>query len=221
MPLHHRALSVRSTLLAATILASALAGCASNGNQAAPPEAPQAPQPAESASTATSPSPNSSQPSDPLDPEVEEFLAQLSLEEQQRQAEARQRMALARRLTRDLEFLKARKEAQIAYRLHPTAETRQLLDDIGLMLGDRRQEVAVLTRDWADGEKVRRQAHLNQLKTLLHQGEELLDQGQPKKAAENFQRVIFLIEWLNEENTPLDTSELERKAKAALEKLRK
>ncbi len=160
---------------------------------------------------------------DPLDPAVEALLTSLALETAENQAGCRQRLKIAQRLVNELRFDEARKEAREALRLDPdSVAAQQLLNKIGFMLGDRRNEIALISDEWEGAAKVHRQVQVNELRSILEEGQQLLEAGKHAEASKQFQRVVELIRWMNEdqrldENNRTQFALLEAEARRALQ----
>lgn len=132
----------------------------------------------------------------PTDPRVAQLLEEMTVAREENVAGARHALKIARRHMGEARFADAREKAREAYRLDPSNdEARQLLDELGFMLGDRKHEIAIVAKELGEMEQVRRRVKAADLNRWYAEGNKLLAEGKPDEAAKLFQRIVDHIEW--------------------------
>lgn len=187
--------TTRSVRFASFVLGVCLviAGCSAG------PDGREAPAPQENA-VSSLPQPEPATPREPAtiatNPRAAKLIEDLLLEQDGKSAGARHALAIAKRLKNEGRYEAARKKAQEARILDPRNEdARELLDELGFMLGDRGHEIAMVAKELSEAEQVRRKVQVMDLNRWYAEGKKLLDDGKPDEAVKRFQRILDHIKW--------------------------
>ena len=153
------------------------------------------------------------------DSRLGDFARERTLEEQERQALAKNYLATGRNLFQQLRYREAAANLNRASALDPNnLEAVRLRDRVMWILGDRRAEYRDAVRTMVDERLAKIDQARVEMERVFHEGEMLMKRQRYDRAQERFQRVLEAIRWFPYD---IDREGLRAKAQARIAEARK
>ena len=153
------------------------------------------------------------------DSRLGDFARERTLEEQERQALAKNYLATGRNLFQQLRYREAAANLNRAAALDPNnLEAVRLRDRVMWILGDRRAEYRDAVRTMVDERLAKIDQARVEMERVFHEGEMLMKRQRYDRAQERFQRVLEAIRWFPYD---IDREGLRAKAQARIAEARR